>query len=134
VRLAAARSRDTYLAAQLLAAGPPHRQPEGRGRGGALDPGLAWHLLTDDCDDQDLGGDSFIRRNTERQRQRAVAQLQTLGYQVTLQPAAEHPEDAHIRIRSQVQVLPGPPPGHDQQKRWSLVFQVPARWMHPDQG
>ena len=73
MRLAAARSRDTYLAAQLLAAGPPHRQAEGRGRGGALDPGLAWHLLTDDCDDQDLGGDSFIRRDTERQRQRAVA-------------------------------------------------------------
>ena len=70
---AAARSRDTYLAAQLLAAGPPHRQAEGRGRRWALDPGLAWHLLTDDCDDQDLGGDSFIRRDTERQRQRAVA-------------------------------------------------------------
>ena len=36
---AAARSRDTYLAAQLLAAGPAHRQEEGGGRRGPLHPG-----------------------------------------------------------------------------------------------
>jgi len=49
---------------------------------------IAWHLLTDDCDDQDLGGDDFVRRDTDRQRQRAVAQLQALGYRVVLQPVA----------------------------------------------
>jgi transposase len=49
---------------------------------------IAWHLLTDDCDDQDLGGDDFVRRDTDRQRQRAVAQLQALGYRVVLQPMA----------------------------------------------
>jgi hypothetical protein len=36
---AAARSRETYLSAPVLAAGPPHRQEEGRGRRGALNPG-----------------------------------------------------------------------------------------------
>jgi transposase len=49
---------------------------------------IAWHLLTNDCDDQDLGGDYFTRRDTQRQRQRAVAQLQALGYRVVLEPLA----------------------------------------------
>ena len=49
---------------------------------------IAWYLLTNDGDYQDLGGDYFVRRDTDRARQRAVAQLQALGYQVTLQPAA----------------------------------------------
>jgi transposase len=49
---------------------------------------IAWYLLTDNCTYQDLGGDYFVRRDTDRQRQRAVAQLQALGYQVTLQPTA----------------------------------------------
>ena len=49
---------------------------------------IAWYLLTDNCDYQDLGGDYFVRRDTDRQRQRAVAQLQALGYQVTLEPLA----------------------------------------------
>jgi transposase len=49
---------------------------------------IAWHLLTDSCDYQDLGGDYFIRRDTDRARQRAVAQLQALGYRVVLEPAA----------------------------------------------
>ena len=86
---AAARSRDTYLAAQLLAAGPTHRQA-GRPPAPSATQVLviAWHLLAYDCDDQDLGGDFFVRRDTDRARQRAIAQLQTLGYQVTLQPTA----------------------------------------------
>jgi transposase len=49
---------------------------------------IAWPLLTDNCDYQDLGGDYFIRRDTDRQRQRAVAQLQALGYRVVLEPVA----------------------------------------------
>jgi transposase len=49
---------------------------------------IAWHLLAYDCDYQDLGGDFFVRRDTDHARQRAIAQLQTLGYQVTLQPTA----------------------------------------------
>jgi transposase len=45
---------------------------------------IAWHLLANDCDYADLGGDCFTRRDSDRARQRAVAQLQALGYQVTL--------------------------------------------------
>jgi hypothetical protein len=37
---------------------------------------IAWHLLTNDCDYTDLGGDYFVRRDADRARQRAVAQLQ----------------------------------------------------------
>ena len=49
---------------------------------------IAWHLLADDCDYQDLGGEYFVRRDTDRARQRAVAQLQGLGYRVVLEPVA----------------------------------------------
>ena len=49
---------------------------------------IAWHLLSDNCDYQDLGGDYFVRRDTDRQRLRAVAQLQALGYRVVLEPVA----------------------------------------------
>jgi transposase len=49
---------------------------------------IAWYLLANDCDYQDLGGDYFVRRDADRARQRAVAQLQALGYRVTLQPLA----------------------------------------------
>jgi hypothetical protein len=70
---------------------------------------IAWHLLSNHCTDQDLGGDYFIWRDTERQHQRAVAQLQALGYQVVLEPlAAQHPEDSRFRMRPLVQVQPGP--------------------------
>jgi transposase len=49
---------------------------------------IAWHLLANHCTYQDLGGDDFVRRDTDRQRQRAVAQLQALGYRVALEPLA----------------------------------------------
>jgi transposase len=49
---------------------------------------IAWHLLANDGGYQDLGGDYFVRRDTDRQRQRAVAQLQALGYRVVLEPVA----------------------------------------------
>jgi hypothetical protein len=47
---------------------------------------IAWHLLTDQCDYQDLGGDYFAQRDNDRQRQRLVSQLQALGFRVTLDP------------------------------------------------
>ena len=49
---------------------------------------IAWHLLANDCNYQDLGSEDFVRRDTDRARQRAVAQLQALGYRVVLQPLA----------------------------------------------
>jgi hypothetical protein len=49
---------------------------------------LMGHLLSENCDYNDLGGDYFAQRDTDRTRQWAVAQLQALGYQVTPEPTA----------------------------------------------
>jgi transposase len=85
---AAARSRDTYLAAQYWRLARRIGKKKAAMAVGHSILVIAWYLLTNDCDDHDLGGDFFIRRDTDRARQRAVAQLQALGYHVTLQPAA----------------------------------------------
>jgi transposase len=85
---AAARSRDTYLAAQYWRLARRIGKKKAAMAVGHSILVIVWYLLTEDCDYQDLGGDYFVRRDTDRARQRAVAQLQALGYQVTLQPAA----------------------------------------------
>jgi transposase len=85
---AAARSRDTYLAAQFWRLARRIGKKKAAGAVGHSILVIAWHLLAYDCDYRDLGGDFFVRRDTDRARQRAVAQLQALGYQVTLQPTA----------------------------------------------
>jgi transposase len=85
---AAAHSRDTYLAAQFWRLARRIGKKKAAGAVGHSILVIAWHLLTNDCDYQDLGGDFFVRRDADRARQRAVAQLQALGYQVTLQPTA----------------------------------------------
>jgi transposase len=91
VRLGRGPQPRHLLVGAVLAAGPPHRAS----RKAAIAVGhsilvIAWHLLASDCDYDyaDLGGDYFARRDTDRQRQRAVAQLQALGYRVTLEPLA----------------------------------------------
>ena len=85
---AAARSRDTYLAAQYWRLARRIGKKKAAVAVGHSILVIAWHLLTDSCDYQDLGGDYFIRRDTDRARQRAVAQLQALGYRVALEPLA----------------------------------------------
>ena len=85
---AAARSRDTYLSAQYWRLARRIGKKKAAVAVGHSILVIAWHLLTEDCDYQDLGGDYFVRRDTERQRQRAVAQLQALGYRVVLEPVA----------------------------------------------
>jgi transposase len=85
---AAARSRDTYLSAQYWRLARRIGKKKAAVAVGHSILVIAWHLLTSDCDYADLGGDYFVRRDTERQRQRAVAQLQALGYHVTLEPLA----------------------------------------------
>ena len=85
---AAARSRDTYLSAQYWRLARRIGKKKAAVAVGHSILVIAWHLLTDNCDYRDLGGDYFARRDTERQRQRAVAQLQALGYRVVLEPAA----------------------------------------------
>jgi transposase len=85
---AAARSRDTYLSAQFWRLARRIGKKKAAMAVGHSILVIAWHLLTDDCDYADLGGDYFVRRDADRARQRAVAQLQALGYQVTLEPLA----------------------------------------------
>lgn len=85
---AAARTRNTYLSAQFW------RLARRLGRKKAAVAVahsilvISWHLLTHDCDYDDLGGDYFTRRNTDRQRDRLVNQLHNLGYRVTLEQPA----------------------------------------------
>jgi transposase len=85
---AAARSRDTYLAAQFWRLARRIGKKKAAIAVGHSILVICWYLLDGDCDYHDLGGDFFIRRDSDRARQRAIAQLQALGYQVTLQPAA----------------------------------------------
>jgi transposase len=85
---AAARSRDTYRSAQYWRLARRIGKKKAAVAVGHSILVIAWHLLADDCDYQDLGGDYFVRRDADRQRQRAVAQLQALGYRVTLEPLA----------------------------------------------
>jgi transposase len=85
---AAARSRDTYLAAQFWRLARRIGKQKAAIAVGHSILVICWYLLDGDCDDHELGGNLFIRRDSDRARQRAVAQLQALGYQVTLQPAA----------------------------------------------
>lgn len=40
---------------------------------------IAWHLLTEGCDYEDLGGEYFVKRDADRARQRAVALLEALA-------------------------------------------------------
>jgi transposase len=82
---AAARTRDTYLAAQY------HRI---RARRGANKASLAiahsllvaaWHMLQTGETYLDPGGDYYTRRDPARTTRRLVTQLERLGYSVTLQ-------------------------------------------------
>jgi transposase len=85
---AAARSKDTYLSAQFWRLARRIGKKKAAVAVGHSMLVIAWHLLTNNCNYQDLGGDYFITRDADRARQRAVAQLQALGYTVNLEPAA----------------------------------------------
>jgi hypothetical protein len=85
---AGAHTRDIYLAAQFWRLARRIGKKKAVMAVGHSILVIAWYLLTDDCDYRDLGGDFFVRRDTDRARQRAIAQLQALGYQVTLRPIA----------------------------------------------
>lgn len=85
----ARHTRDTYLAAQYwrLRRRMGHRKA-------AVAVGhsilvISWHLLTDHCDYQDLGGDWFTRRtDTDKRRDHLIRQLHDLGYSVNLTKVA----------------------------------------------
>jgi transposase len=85
---AAARTRDTYLAAQFWRLARRIGKKKAAVAVAHSILVICWHLLTDDRDYDDLGGDYFTRRNPDRQRDRLIAQLQNLGYRVTLDRVA----------------------------------------------
>jgi hypothetical protein len=50
---------------------------------------IIWHVLHDEVDYAELGGDYFARfTDREAHTRRLVRQLQKLGHHVTLEPAA----------------------------------------------
>ena len=85
---AAAQTRDTYLAAQFWRLARRIGKKKAAIAVAHSILVICWHLLTDDRDYDDLGGDYFTRRNPDRQRDRLIAQLQNLGYRVTFDKAA----------------------------------------------
>jgi len=86
---AAARTRDTYLSAQFWRLARRIGKKKAAIAVGHSILVISWHLLSNDCDYDDLGGDYFTRRNNpDKQRDRLIAQLQDLGYHVTLKKPA----------------------------------------------
>lgn len=87
---AAARSRDTYLSAQFWRLARRIGKKKAAVAVAHSILTVAWHLLSEDCNYRDLGGDYFVRRDSNRHKERLVRQLQELGYYVTLEeiPAA----------------------------------------------
>jgi transposase len=83
---AAARTKDSYLAAQY------QRLRGRRGHSKAISAvghsilTAAWHMLKNGELYRDLGAEYFIRQDPDRLTRRLVRQLQTLGHQVTLTP------------------------------------------------
>ena len=85
--LAALRSKDTYLAAQYQRL--VRRLGSKQKALVALQHSIlvsVWHMLSADSDYRDTGADHFLRRDPDRERRRAIATLNKLGYTVTLNP------------------------------------------------
>jgi hypothetical protein len=73
----AARTRDTYLSAQFWRLAKRIGKRKAAVAVGHSILVICWHLLTNDCDYDDLGGDYFARRgDTARHRDHLVRQLQ----------------------------------------------------------
>ena len=85
---AAAHTRDTYLSAQFWRLAKRIGKKKAAIAVAHSILVICWHLLTDDTDYDDLGGDYFTRRNTDRQRDRLIKQLTNLGFYVTLDKIA----------------------------------------------
>jgi transposase len=85
---AAARSKDTYLAARYKRIAVRRGKKRALVAVGHTILTSVWHMLANDADYHDLGGDYFIQRTGRaRQTRRLVSQLNMLGYQVSLQSA-----------------------------------------------
>lgn len=85
---AAAHSKNTYLSAQY------HRLAARRGaKKAAMALGhtllvIIYHVLTEEKDSEELGGNYFDERDRQAVKKRLVRRLENLGYQVSLTPTA----------------------------------------------
>ena len=85
---AGGRKKNSYLAAQL------NRLTMRRGKKrAAVAVGrtiliAAYHLLKEEVEYKDLGGDYFAQRDAEKNKRRWIKQLEQLGYEVELKPLA----------------------------------------------
>lgn len=86
--LAAVATKGSYLQAQYQRLRP--RLGHGRALGAVKHSILVayWHMFSTGETYRELGGDYYQRRDPERQTRRLVAQLERLGHQVILAPAA----------------------------------------------
>ncbi len=83
--LAASKTRDTYLAAQYWRLARRIGRKKAAVAVGHSILVICWHVLSNDCDYQDLGGDWFVRRNdNDKRRDYLIRQLHELGYGVNL--------------------------------------------------
>lgn len=86
---AAARSRNTYLSSQYWRLSRRIGKKKAAVAVGHSILVICWHLLTNNTDYDDLGGDYFTKRTkTAHHQDHLVQQLQDLGYQVTLRKIA----------------------------------------------
>jgi len=82
----AAHARDTYLSAQFWRLGRRVGKKRAAIAVGHSILVICWHLLANNCDYDDLGGDFFVRRtDTTRKQDKLISQLQEMGYRVTLE-------------------------------------------------
>ena len=84
----AARSKDTYLAAQVRRLKPRLGWKKTMVAVGHSILVRAYYLLQRGTSYEELGGDYFVERDREHLQQRHVRALERLGYRVTLQPDA----------------------------------------------
>jgi transposase len=86
---AAARTRDTYLSAQFWRLARRIGKKKAATAVAHSILVICWHLIANDTDYQELGGDYFTRRNDpDRHKDRLIEQLHDLGYRVTLDRVA----------------------------------------------
>jgi len=85
----ASQTRDTYLAAQYWRLAKRIGKKKATVAVSHSILVICWHLLTNNCDYDDLGGDWFVRRtDTTKRRDHLIRQLHDLGYGVTLTDVA----------------------------------------------
>ncbi len=86
---AAARSKDTFLAAKFWRLTPRLGRKKATVAIAHSILVIAYHVIAREQDYQDLGGDYFTRRvDAQRRTRQLVASLEALGHTVTLNPAA----------------------------------------------